>query len=122
LTRHIYLEQSLGKSVNKPFPNGENTMAQSSMSQDNAEIIALKALGWVMAQGDLSTVFLGATGASENDLRTRSDDPDFLASVLDFITMDDDWIISFCTGEGLPFDAPMIARMTLPGGAPVHWT
>ncbi|MEI4233816.1 DUF3572 domain-containing protein [Roseovarius sp. D22-M7] len=92
------------------------------MQQDSAETIALQALGWLAANDDLLPVFLGATGASEADLRARAAEPEFLGSVLDFLMMDDAWVVAFCEGQGLAFDIPMMARAALPGGAQVNWT
>lgn len=92
------------------------------MSRDDAETIALKALAWLVGNDALLPVFLGATGAAADDLRARASDPDFLISVLDFLAMDDAWLMEFCGASGLPFDAPMQARQMLPGGAQMHWT
>lgn len=92
------------------------------MTQDHAETLALRALGWLAANDDLMPVFLGASGASVEDLKTRASDPAFLLSVLDFLTMDDAWIMAFCDGAGLPYEAPMQARHALPGGAETNWT
>lgn len=92
------------------------------MQQDSAETIALQALGWLAASDDLLPVFLGATGACEADLRARAAEPEFLGSVLDFLMMDDAWVVAFCTEQGLAFDVPMMARAALPGGAQVNWT
>jgi len=92
------------------------------MQQDSAETIALQALGWLAANEGLLPVFLGATGASEADLRARATEPEFLGSVLDFLMMDDAWVVAFCEGQGLPFDRPMMARAALPGGSQVNWT
>lgn len=95
---------------------------QEQYGQEAAETLALQALGWLIGNDDLRDVFLGASGASEADLRARASDPEFLASVLDFLVMDDAWVVAFCDGHGLPYDAPMRARAALPGGAAVHWT
>jgi hypothetical protein len=92
------------------------------MKQENAEAIALQALGWIVGQDDLLGVFLGATGADQSDLRARVEDPEFLVSVLEFLTMDDVWVVGFCDAAGLGYDVPMRARAALPGGAQVHWT
>lgn len=92
------------------------------MKQDTAEAIALRALAWLAGQEDLLPVFLGASGASALDLRERAEDPDFLASVLDFLVMDDAWVLAFCSAEGLQPGVPMQARAALPGGAQTHWT
>lgn len=92
------------------------------MSPEQAETIALRALGWLAGQDALLPVFMGSTGVSQDDLAVRATDPEFLISVLDFITMDDEWVVSFCTAEGLPYEMPLQARHALPGGAAVHWT
>lgn len=90
--------------------------------QDSAETLALRALGWLAANDELLPVFLGSTGASVADLAAGAARPEFLGSVLDFLLMDDAWIVAFCDAEGLPYDAPMRARAALPGGGAMHWT
>jgi hypothetical protein len=90
--------------------------------QDSAETIALQALAWLAGNDDLLPVFLGSTGASVGDLAAGAARPEFLGSVLDFLLMDDAWIIAFCDAQGLAYQAPMQARAALPGGEMVHWT
>jgi len=92
------------------------------MQQNSAETLAIQAMAWLIGNDELLPVFLGATGASEGDLRARVSDPVFLASVLDFLTMDDAWVMAFCDANGLTYEAPMRARQALPGGAEVSWT
>lgn len=91
-------------------------------SRDAAETLGLRALAWLIGNDELLPVFLGSTGASEQDLRARAGDPEFLASVLDFLMLDDAWVIGFCDAERLAYEVPMQARAALPGGARVHWT
>ena len=93
-----------------------------AMTQDSAEIIGLQALSWLAGNDDLLPVFLDSTGASEADVKASAADPAFLGAVLDFVMMDDAWVRGFCDGAGLGYDAPMQARMILPGGDQVHWT
>lgn len=93
-----------------------------AMSQESAEVVGLKALGWMAGNAELLPVFLGATGASEDDVRAGARDPAFLGALLDFIMMDDQWVRAFCDSEGLPYEQPMYARLALPGGDQVHWT
>ena len=92
------------------------------MSPDRAETIGLLALGWLSGHEELGPVFLGASGASAEDLRNRATDPQFLASVLEFITMDDAWVVAFCDANDLAYDQPLAARYALPGAEQVHWT
>ncbi|OWU73096.1 DUF3572 domain-containing protein [Phaeobacter sp. 22II1-1F12B] len=93
-----------------------------SLSTEAAEVLALQALGWLLSQEELLPVFLGSTGTSESDLRERAGDPVFLGSVLDFLLMDDAWIVSFCDANETPYDRIMMARAALPGGEQMNWT
>ena len=92
------------------------------MSRSDAdEIIGLQAVAWLASHDELLPVFLGATGASEANFREELRDPGFQSAVLDFILMDDAWIVAFCDAAGLDYQAPAKARMALGGGVP-HWT
>ncbi len=92
------------------------------LSRDSAEILAIEALSWLAGNDELLPVFLGSTGATEADFRQRSKDPEFLASVLDFLLMDDAWIQGFCDAAGCAGNFPLRARAALPGGAQINWT
>lgn len=92
------------------------------MQQEQAEVIALQGLAWLAANEELCPVFLGASGASVDDLRERATDPAFQAAILDFITMDDAWVTDFCDTIGIGYDQPLRARYALPGAESVHWT
>ena len=93
-----------------------------SLSADSAETLALTALGWLVGNDELLPVFMGASGASVDDLKHQATDPGFLASVLDFIMMDDAWVIAFCDEIGANYQDPMMARQAMPGNEQVHWT
>ena len=93
-----------------------------AQSQESAETTALRALAWLASNEELLPVFLGASGASEADVRAGARDPVFLGSVLDFIMMDDAWVIEFCDSVTLPYETLMRARQMLPGGEQVNWT
>lgn len=92
------------------------------MTTGQAEILALQALGWLAQNDDLLTVFLNASGMTEQDLKTRADEADVLAAVLDFVLMDDAWVVGVCTDASIQPDMLMQARAALPGGADPHWT
>ncbi|MBW4708466.1 DUF3572 domain-containing protein [Roseobacter sp. YSTF-M11] len=91
-------------------------------TRESAEVLALQVLGWLAGNEELLPVFLGASGASETDLRAGAADPVFLGSVLDFIMMDDSWVVQVCDAVGARYDSLMTARQALPGGAQVNWT
>ncbi|EIE52704.1 hypothetical protein AL036_11045 [Salipiger aestuarii] len=92
------------------------------VSRKLADVVGLQAVAWLAGQDDLLGVFLGATGASEQDFRSALEDPAFQGAVLDFILMDDAWVSRFCDAQDLPYDTPRAARAHLPGGEEVHWT
>jgi len=93
-----------------------------SLTRESAETIALQALGWLVGNDELLPVFQGATGISEGDLRAAAVDPVFLGSVLDFILMDDTWVIGCCDAQTIPYERLMEARQCLPGGEAMNWT
>ena len=93
------------------------------MTPEIAQTLAVQALAWVLGQDDLRDVFLGASGASEQDLRNGIADPVFLAALLDFICMDDARVKRFCDENSIQnYMDPMMARQVLPGGEQVNWT
>lgn len=99
-------------------------MARESrrVTSDAAEMMAVQALGWIAGSDDLMGVFMGASGLSVDDVRSRATEPEFLASVLDFLMMDDAWVVGFCDAHQHGYDAPMRARAALPGGDLPNWT
>ncbi|MGB1236251.1 MAG: DUF3572 domain-containing protein [Planktomarina sp.] len=69
------------------------------MTPEAGETLALRALSWIIAHDDIRGVFMGSAGLAEADLRDRVGNPDFLGAVLDFLCMDDNWVIQFCDQE-----------------------
>lgn len=93
-----------------------------AMNEEAAQVLALQALAWLVGNDDLVGVFLGATGAAADDLRAQTGDRAFQISVLEFLTMDDAWVMSFCDTSDHAYDAPLMARNVLAGEAGRHWT
>ncbi|MHA6266726.1 DUF3572 domain-containing protein [Aliiroseovarius sp. CAU 1755] len=92
------------------------------MTPEIAETTALNVLGWLVTNDELLPVFMGATGIDQEALRQQAGAPDFMGSVLDFVLMDDAWVIQACDALKLPYETLGRARQLLPGGAQVHWT
>ncbi len=93
-----------------------------AISREAAETLGLQVLAWLAGHETLMPVFLGATGVSVDEVRERAGDPAFLASVLDFLLMDDAWVIEACDALSVPYETPRAARAMWPGGREVHWT
>jgi len=92
------------------------------MQQESAELIGLKVLGWLASDEDIFPVFLGASGIAANELKERAGEVEILCAVLDFVTMDDEWVQACARATGIDPHDPMRARQALPGGAQMHWT
>lgn len=92
------------------------------MKADEAELIAIQALGHIAAEEELLYAFVDMSGLSPDDLRTRAGELEILGGVLDFILMDEQRLIAFCETVRLRPEMPGIARKLLPGGEEVHWT
>jgi len=65
---------------------------------------------------------LGSTGTSLEDLRARAAEPEFLASVLDFVLMDDAWVIACADALEVAPGRLIEMRQALPGGGLPNWT
>ena len=92
------------------------------MSHDEAERIALLALGWMAEDPERIGAFLGASGLAPGDVAQAAGDPGFLVAVLTFLTMEDESVIAFAAAHDLPPEAPLMALRALPGGEETHWT
>jgi hypothetical protein len=92
------------------------------MNADQAELIAIQALGHIAAEEDLLFAFVDMTGLSPSELKARAEEPEILGGILDFILMDDQRLLAFCENANLRPELPGIARKLLPGGEEVHWT
>ncbi len=92
------------------------------MDKETAEIRALEVLTWVLMDDELVQIFMGTTGASQEDFRTDNLSHEFFISILDFVLMDDSWVIS-CS-KFLKTDPSQIQniRVSLEGGQQVNWT
>jgi hypothetical protein len=86
--------------VNKPFNMQRGVWHEAGFRRNRCDARA----GLAGGADDLVEVFLGSSGASLDDLRARAAEPEFLASVLDFILMDDAWVLECADALGCPAD------------------
>ncbi|MCV6598116.1 MAG: DUF3572 domain-containing protein [Mangrovicoccus sp.] len=92
------------------------------METERAETLALQVFDWILGSGDLADVFLGSSGAALEDLRENAAQPEFLAAVLDFVLMDDSWVLAAAEHLAIPPERLHNARAALPGGFLPNWT
>jgi hypothetical protein len=84
----------------------------------DAEVVAIRALGYIAADETLFNRFLALTGLGADDIRERVTEPTFLGAVLDFILGDERLVIAFAEASDLAPEVPMMARRKLPGLMP----
>lgn len=80
------------------------------MTSENAEILALEALGWLAGEEDGIQRFLGQSGIEAGDLRDGAGTPEMNAAVLDFLLAHEDLLLRFCEAASVEPRAVHVAR------------
>ena len=78
-----------------------------------AEIVAVQALSFIAADPERLGLFLAESGIGPETLRTAAADPQFLASVLDFVLRDDATVTAFAAASELDPTTIAAAREVL---------
>jgi hypothetical protein len=66
------------------------------VTPENAETIALNALGFLVDSPQFLDRFMHQSGVDLTTIRARATERDFLAAVLDFLMSDEELLLSFC--------------------------
>ncbi len=66
------------------------------MTSENAEILALEALGWLAGEEDGIKRFLDQSGIDAGALREGAGSPEMNGAVLDFLLGHEDLLMRFC--------------------------
>lgn len=85
------------------------------MRENEAQIIALKALEYLATEPELFERFLGMTGMSPTDIANVASETGTLIGVLDFYLGDEALLENFCSAAEISPEAPRQARITLSG-------
>lgn len=83
-----------------------------------AEIVAVSALSYLIADTEKLGRFLAETGLGPQNLRKAAEEPDFLAAVLDFVLRDDRMTEEFAKAHDLKPQTVAAARDAL---GPTKW-
>jgi hypothetical protein len=95
-------------------------MANNDSTRENAERIAIEALGFVAADPELLPRFLAITGIEAQAIRHAAREPGFLAGVLQFILAHEPTLLRFADESGVaPADVAKAIRY-LPLGDDRH--
>ena len=86
--------------------------------RQNAETVAIQALGWIAGDEDGLARFMALAGLSVGELRGRAAEPEFLGGVVDFVLNDEALLLAFAQECELKPEALLRLRRQLPG-APV---
>jgi hypothetical protein len=93
-------------------------MRPEKMSEDGAETLALRALGWLAADPDRLGLFLAETGLGPDELKRRATDRALLGGVLDHLLAREDLLLLFAEEHEIDPTIPALARAKLPGATP----
>lgn len=66
------------------------------MSEGRAELLALEVLAFLAADADVLARFAEQSGFDIQSIRDRAAEPDFLASILEFLLADEVLVVDFC--------------------------
>jgi hypothetical protein len=95
-------------------------MANAASMREEAETIAVKALGFVAADPELLPRFLAITGIEVHSIRRAASEPGFLAGVLQFILAHEPTLMRFSEETGTPPASVGKALQALPLGDDNH--
>ncbi len=90
-------------------------MKNSDLIMNEAEIIALEALRFLASAPDRFSRFLTLTGLSQRDLQLQAGDPEFLASVMDYLLSEEKLLLEFAETASLDPQLIISMRTKLPG-------
>jgi Protein of unknown function (DUF3572) len=87
------------------------------LDREEAETIALRALGFIAEDEDRIGAFMGETGISPDDLRDHATTPATLTAVLDYLTRDESLLLMFSANADIRPERITPALMLLNGEA-----
>jgi hypothetical protein len=90
-------------------------MKKPSMTIDEAQAVAIRAVEFLARDDDRLGRFLALTGVGPSDIAAGLSEPAFLAGVLDHVMSDESLLFLFCDHAGLAPDVPAFARRRLSG-------
>ena len=99
---------------------GTNTRRDAAMKRDEAEALAIRALGFVAGDGELLPRFLAISGIAASDIRAAAREPGFLAGVIQFILAHEPTLIRFASETGIDPASVAAASRALPFGDDRH--
>ena len=88
---------------------------------EQAEALAIAALGWLAEDGERLERFLAASGLDPANLRRAAAGPGFAAGVLDYVCGDEALLLAFADHASLKPEAIAAAQRALAGPSGEDW-
>ncbi len=82
-------------------------------NKEDASIIAIQALGWVLADDARASRLLGLTGLDPDDMRARVTDPSLLDAVIGFLEAHEPDLIACADALGIKPEALVAIRRAM---------
>ncbi|MBK1866737.1 DUF3572 family protein [Aestuariivirga sp. YIM B02566] len=92
-------------------------MKTPRINRAEAEVIALKALGFLASEPERLSRFLTLSGVEVADIGTVAENPDFLAGLLNHLLQDESLLLTFTAEQELDPRVPALAAEALAGRA-----
>lgn len=90
------------------------------ITQDQAEAVALQALGYLASDPELLPRFLALSGIEAGQIRQAAAEPGFLAGVLTFFLAHEPSLLKLAAATGLEPQAIADAARALPSGSDAY--
>ncbi len=88
-------------------------MKKPHLSVEEAETIAINAIGFLASDEERIERFIAMSGIDPADLASQIGNRSFLAGILDHLLSDETLLFLFCDHAGLPPETPVAARIRL---------
>ncbi len=92
-------------------------MRTSKVNRENAEILAINAVGFLAGDETRLQRFLALSGLDLAGVSENAANPEFLAAILDYILNDEPLLIAFAESQTIEPNFVERARYELPGAA-----
>jgi hypothetical protein len=83
------------------------------MTPQTAEIIAFKALAFLVNSPEALARFLDLSGLDAATLRVRAEEPEMLSAIIDFLLRDEALVVRFCGEESVSARDVHVAKHVL---------
>ncbi|MBZ4021363.1 hypothetical protein CKO11_02660 [Rhodobacter sp. TJ_12] len=92
------------------------------MEQNSAQILAIRALGWMAGEDTVWQAFLAISGADAAQVRAEAQQPAMQRAALAHVMRDDDWVRACAQALAVPPEDLVTAAAVLEGHGGAHWT